>query len=52
MDIQAPTIASRKSIYDNETNLYPDLNPAAPREPQSYRLSKLSKTEAHFLNEI
>ena len=24
------------SIYDNETKIYPDLNPMAPLEPQSY----------------
>ena len=40
------------SVYDNETKMYPDLNPSAPQEPQSYRLNKLSKVEAYFLNEI
>ena len=40
------------SIYDNETKIYPDLNPKAPQEPQSYRLNKLSEIEAYFLNEI
>ena len=35
------------SVYDND-----DLNPTAPQEPQSYRLNKLSKIEAYFLNEI
>ena len=40
------------SIYDNETKIYPDLNPKAPHEPQSYRLNKLSEIEAYFLNEI
>ena len=27
------------SIYDNETpsKIYPDLNPTAPQEPQTYR---------------
>ena len=40
------------SIYDNETKIYPDLNPTAPQEPQSYRSNKLSKTEAYLLNEI
>ena len=39
-------------MYDNETKIYPDLNPSAPQEPQSYRLNKLSGTEAYFLNEI
>ena len=36
------------STYDNETNIYPDLNPTAPQEPQAYRLNKLSETEAYF----
>ena len=40
------------SIYDNETKTCPDLNPAAPQEPQSYRLNKLSEIEAFFLDEI
>ena len=40
------------SIYDNETKIYPDLNPTAPQEPQTYRLNKLSEVEAYFLNEI
>ena len=40
------------SIYDNEIEIYPDLNPTAPQEPQSYRLNKLSEIEAYFLNEI
>ena len=40
------------SIYDNETKIYPDLNPTAPQEPQSYRLQKLTEIEAYFLNEI
>ena len=26
------------SIYDNETKIYPDLNPSAPQEPQTYQL--------------
>ena len=39
-------------MYDNETKIYPDLNPTAPQEPQSYRLNKLAKIEAYFLNEI
>ena len=52
-------------IYDNETKIYPDFNPTAPQEPQSYRtartapqepqsyrLNKLSEIEAYFLNEI
>ena len=40
------------SIYNNETKIYPDLKPTAPREPQTYRLNKLGETEAYFLNEI
>ena len=40
------------SVYDNETKIYPDLNPSAPQEPQSYRLNNISKIEAYFLNEI
>ena len=40
------------SIYDNETKIYPDLNLAAPQEPQTYRLKKLTENEAFFLDEI
>ena len=40
------------SVYVNETKIYPDLNPTAPQEPQSYRSNKLSKTEAYLPNEI
>ena len=40
------------NIYDNEIKIHPDLNPAAPQEPQTYRLNKLSEIEAYFLNEI
>ena len=40
------------SMYDNETKIYPGLNPSAPQEPQSYRLNKSSGIEAYFLNEI
>ena len=40
------------SIYDNETKIYPDLNPTAPQEPQTYRLKKLTEIEAYLLNEI
>ena len=39
-------------IYDNETKIYPDLNPTAPQEPQTYSLNKLSEIQANFLNEI
>ena len=40
------------TVYNNETKIYPDLNPSAPQEPQTYRLNKLSEIEAYFLNEI
>ena len=40
------------SIYDNETKIYPDLNPTAPQESQTYRLQKLTEIEAYFLDEI
>ena len=40
------------SVYENETKIYPDLNPTAPQEPQAYCLNKLSEIEAYFLNEI
>ena len=41
------------SIYDNETKLYPDLNPTTPQvELQTYQLNKLSEIEAFFLDEI
>ena len=40
------------SIYGNETKIYPDLNPTAPQEPQTYHLNKSSETETYFLNEI
>ena len=40
------------SVYENETKIYPDLNPTAPQEPQKYRLNELSEIEAYFLNEI
>ena len=40
------------SIYDNETNIYPDLNPTAPQESETYRLNKFSEIETFFLNEI
>ena len=39
-------------VYDNESKIYPDLNPTAPQEPQTYRLNELSEIEAYFLNEI
>ena len=40
------------SVYDNETKIYPDLNPTAPQEPQTYHLNKSSETETYFLNQI
>ena len=44
------------SIYDNETTskIYPDLNPTAPQEPQTYRLQKLTEIEngTYLLDEI
>ena len=40
------------STYDNETKIDPDLKPAAPQEPQTYRLNKLSEIEVYFINEI
>ena len=40
------------SIYDNDTKIYPDLNPSAPQELQVYRLQKLTEIETFFLNEI
>ena len=40
------------SMYDNDTRIYPDFNPSAPQDSQTYRLNKLSKIEAFFLNEF
>ena len=40
------------SIYDNDTKVYPDLNPTAPQEPQSYRLQKLTEIEAYLLMKL
>ena len=37
-------------VFDNETKIYPHLNPSAPQEPQSYQLNKKSGIEAYFLN--
>ena len=39
-------------MYDNETKIYPDLNPSTPQEAQTYQLNKFSEIEAFFLNEI
>ena len=35
------------SIYDNNTKIYPHLNPSAPQEPQTYRLKKLTKMKRY-----
>ena len=40
------------SIYDNETKIYPDLNPTPPQESQTYRLKKITEIEAYLLDEI
>ena len=40
------------SIYDNESKIYPDLNPTAPQEPQAYRLKKITEIEAYLLDQI
>ena len=40
------------SINDNETKIYPDLNPTAPQEPQTYRIKKLTEIEVYLLDEI
>ena len=40
------------NIYENESKIYPDLNPTAPQELQTYRLNKLPKIETYFLDEI
>ena len=41
------------SICDNEitSKIYPDFNPTAPPEPQTYRLKKLTGIEAYLLDE-
>ena len=39
------------SVYKDEMKIYPDLNPTARQEPQTYRLNKLSEIEVYFLNE-
>ena len=31
---------------------YPELNPTAPQEPQTYRIKKLTEIQAYFLDEI
>ena len=40
------------STYDNETNIYPDLNPTAQQDSQTHWLKKLTEIEAFFLDEI
>ena len=40
------------SIYNNDTKIYPGLNPTASQEPQTYRLQKLTEIERFFLDEI
>ena len=40
------------SIYDNKTKIYPDLNPAAPQEPQTYCIKKLTEIDANLLDEV
>ena len=41
------------SICDNETSkICPGLNPTAPVESQTYRLDKLTRTEAFFPDKI
>ena len=42
------------NIHHNETTskIYPNLNPVAPQEPQTYRLKKLTEIEAYLLDEI
>ena len=40
-------------IYENETNkIYPNLNPTAPQEPQTYRFKNLTEIEANLLDKI
>ena len=39
-------------IYDNDTEIYPDLNPSGPQEPQTYQLKKVTGIETFFLDEI
>ena len=39
-------------IYDNETKIYPDLEPTTQQELQSYRLHKLSEIETYFLDAL
>ena len=43
-----------KSLHSVETTskMYPNLNPTAPKDPQAYRLQKLTEIEAFSLGEI
>ena len=34
------------SVTIMQIKIYPELNPSAPQEPQSYRLNKLSEIES------
>ena len=46
-------LLNKKRAYTTmKPQIYPDLKPTAPQEPQSYGLNKLSKIEAFFLDEI
>ena len=38
------------SVYNNESKIYPDLNPSAPQEPQTYQLKKLTEIQAFFVD--
>ena len=40
------------SIYNQDTNICPDLNLSAPQETQAYRLKKITEIEAFFVDEI
>ena len=40
------------SVWDNKTKIYPDLNPSVSKEPQTYRLYKLSEIQAYFLMKL
>ena len=42
------------SINSNEakSKIYPDLNPMAPQEPQTYRLKHLTEIEAYLFDQI
>ena len=39
-------------IVELTSKMYPNLKPTAPEDPQGYRLQKLTKIEAFFLDEI